>query len=533
MFRQSCAFRFINLLLLIAGSLCNKPKEYYFTEHYSSSTLGLLKLLDLENKFIAEVKAYGDILEDKLQKLESFLKTHKSILPSNFTQRESHVSNPILAFALVRRLREDWIVLQEFLPAIAGGDQLETLTTIVRQKPTLDDMMEALIGMDRIELTYGLKSMDIANGRLQDKQFRHGLSQRDCLKIGNYNYMMRNFSKAALWYRIVLKTKLEPNSQTYIEVLGKCTEGLRIKFARALQQHGSPLRNSIELQKEVDEVFANTSSIDLEEYVRAQLAGDEQKFISEQDALLPAATSHDLGCRGQFPKQTDLSCSYNFLNTPFLRLAPFKMEELNRDPHIVMYHNVLSDLEVEEMKDLSVDMENGLSGPIRENQTESLDIVARATRLTVPSPLRERINHRMTDMTGMDLSEFPELLISNYGLGTYFQPHHDSIYGGRLTEKDLNEHGDRMASIVIYAGDVEYGGFTVFPDIQVSVAPKKGSSLVWYNLFDDGTPDKRALHSVCPVVVGSRWTITKWLHVVPQMFIRRCSLGPSQAFRVF
>ncbi|XP_017139643.1 prolyl 4-hydroxylase subunit alpha-1-like [Drosophila miranda] len=54
------------------------------------------------------------------------------------------------------------------------------------------------------------------------------------------------------------------------------------------------------------------------------------------------------GCRGfsreQSPKA--LHCCYNFTTTPFLRLAPLKMELLGEHPYVVVYHDVLSDSEI-------------------------------------------------------------------------------------------------------------------------------------------------------------------------------------------
>lgn len=282
---------------------------------------------------------------------------------------------------------------------------------------------------------------------------------------------------------------------------------------------------------EVDKVIAKTSSIDQEYYVREQLAEDTQKLIDEKMILQPEATSSNLGCRGKFSKATNLSCRYNYTTSPFLRLAPLKLEEISRDPYIVMYHNVLSDREIDEMRNLTVDMDNGLSIPLRRNLTKVPEIIARTKVLQEPSPFRDRIRKRIEDMTGFDLHELPGLLLINYGMGTRFQPHYDFADGDRVRVEDLGGFGDRLASVIIYvsvhdprfqpyallnfflrqASDVELGGFTVFPDIQISVRPQKGNALMWYNIFDDETPDFRSLHSVCPVIAGSRWS-KSWLY---------------------
>lgn len=62
-------------------------------------------------------------------------------------------------------------------------------------------------------------------------------------------------------------------------------------------------------------------------------------------------------CRGDItptPKQlAPLRCRYLTNNLPFLKIAPFKLEEVALEPYIVVYHDVMSDKEIEIVKELS------------------------------------------------------------------------------------------------------------------------------------------------------------------------------------
>lgn len=54
--------------------------------------------------------------------------------------------------------------------------------------------------------------------------------------------------------------------------------------------------------------------------------------------------------------------------------------------------------------------------------------------------------------------------------------------------------------------DVEFGGATVFPCLNVSVPAKKGTALIWYNLKLSGAYETRSLHGGCPVLKGFKWS---------------------------
>lgn len=46
------------------------------------------------------------------------------------------------------------------------------MTELLAKAPTEHDMEESLVGINRIELTYDLSAIHIAEGRLQGKQFK-------------------------------------------------------------------------------------------------------------------------------------------------------------------------------------------------------------------------------------------------------------------------------------------------------------------------------------------------------------------------
>lgn len=71
-----------------------------------------------------------------------------------------------------------------------------------------------------------------------------------------------------------------------------------------------------------------------------------------------------------------------------------------------------------------------------------------------------------------------------------------------------------MFTFFIYLSDVEEGGETRFPYLNISVHPKKGRALLWPSV-KDAEPinmDTRTQHEARPVIRGTKYAGNFWLH---------------------
>lgn len=62
----------------------------------------------------------------------------------------------------------------------------------------------------------------------------------------------------------------------------------------------------------------------------------------------------------------------------------------------------------------------------------------------------------------------------------------------------------------MYLKDVAEGGETVFPQLGLSVTPKKGLALVWNSMSKDGKCDPTSIHNAAEVVEGQKYILQRW-----------------------
>lgn len=72
---------------------------------------------------------------------------------------------------------------------------------------------------------------------------------------------------------------------------------------------------------------------------------------------LPERDLYEMLCRGEVTlpveEASQLRCMYVNNNIPFLKIAPFKVEEAYLKPKIVIFHDVLYDTEMETIKKMA------------------------------------------------------------------------------------------------------------------------------------------------------------------------------------
>lgn len=126
------------------------------------------------------------------------------------------------------------------------------------------------------------------------------------------------------------------------------------------------------------------------------------------------------------------------------------------------------------------------------------------------------VEDRISLLTGIPVEHGEPTQIQRYEVGQEYRPHFDYFDPNQPGSQDcMRVGGQRILTVVIYLSDVDAGGETIFPSLNLSVKPMRGSAVLFENASMDGTVDPRTLHGGAPVIKGTKWIATKWIRQRP------------------
>ena len=123
-----------------------------------------------------------------------------------------------------------------------------------------------------------------------------------------------------------------------------------------------------------------------------------------------------------------------------------------------------------------------------------------------------RLDRRIAEVMHWPIENGEGIQILRYGVGGEYKTHFDYFPPSDSgSQAHLAKGGQRVSTLVMYLNDVGAGGETVFPHLNLSVVPKKGSAVYFEYCNSRGQVDARTLHGGLPVTAGEKWIATKWM----------------------
>ncbi|XP_076037041.1 prolyl 4-hydroxylase subunit alpha-1-like [Oratosquilla oratoria] len=503
-----------------------------------TSTQDLRTTFHLEQSVVRALKDYMAKTEATLGRIRRYLQEYESVVPavgddggaSDDSLQERAVDdaahNPLHAFHLMKRLTVDWqhIFRELQQPNVQGVLDAARMSPV--PLPSEEDLHGAAQALVRLQDVYNLNISRLVRGELWGIQGTAELTAQDCLYMGKHSFNLGLYSRSLEWFDQAYQLAGLEGNRTI-------TQGQVVQFLNAANQAlETATGGRVHFQ-----LGGTLTSTEDDSRGSSYTLGDKMQPFDE-------IRNFQALCRG-LQLQDDayvktLTCWYDDREVPYLRLMPVRVERQHHDPELLVFHQVLSEEEVEMIKTLAKPLlaRAMVQGKQGKGHTTSSTRTSKVAWLDdTRHPIIGRIGHRVSLLTGLSTDvtrDDAELLqVSNYGIGGHYNPHHDYLHYGKTPEElnNINPRdlmmGDRTATFMFYLSDVTLGGATAFPRIGAAVWPRKGSAAFWHNIRKNGEGDTRTLHGACPVLQGSKWVSNKWIRSRGQVFTRPCDLNPE------
>lgn len=186
---------------------------------------------------------------------------------------------------------------------------------------------------------------------------------------------------------------------------------------------------------------------------------------------------------------------------------------INEDPQVCIFENFLSALEVEQLlaaassKLKRAQVSADTQGVTSDGRTGSNCWIPHGYNGVI-----QGLSERVAEVLGLPLENAESLQVVHYREGQEYAPHFDAW--DAATERGrrcMLRGGQRLVTCLLYLNDVEQGGSTCFPELDLEVRAKRGRMLLFHNCHTGSTVRHPAsLHGGMPVIAGEKWACNFW-----------------------
>lgn len=269
---------------------------------------------------------------------------------------------------MIKRATSDLQLIENRFPK----ESQEFLSNIRHFLPDRNDLLGAVEGLLRLQFFYKLKTKDFANGIIDGELTRPSLSLHDLFVIGEEALRIEGKEIFAMEYLELVREGLREGLDVDSEINEK---NLLLDLISIYKKFGFHSKG-LEILEELTSKYAETARDRYFTYLKKLFLGKVGKrdtqtidvdpfsdsfahdgtFSDSKDRILTAKV-----CRGELIKtsreSSKLRCRYLSTNS-FTSLARFKVEEVNLSPYMILFVDIVSDEEMEFLKQQSKSKQN-------------------------------------------------------------------------------------------------------------------------------------------------------------------------------
>ncbi|XP_050693506.1 prolyl 4-hydroxylase subunit alpha-1-like [Eriocheir sinensis] len=512
-----------------------------------TSWMQLEELWHAEYKTVEQIRAISQPVAELSDALQRYIVSWEGLVEdSNSGPLHLASEDPAAGLSLLRHVAEGWTQVDDALFKVKHIlHHIEHLASRVDREvlPNAADVAAASEAVARLAHVYGVNATALAaGGRLvlqavtghDHHHHHHLLSVNDLTSVGlvavnkgfldvGVQFLQVAKARAAASQQARLSSLLATAVRVHDHVLA--LRGPRtLTHATAPTPHGSPREEHGAGAEEAGVVLGV-------DYLRRHA---NASWMLERRPLLERLQVERL-CRGEdlrAPHVTSrLRCRYASGGSSWLSLAPLKVEQASLDPYIAVVYEVVSRRDAAHLRDRTRSRLHTQHCPVGDphaaSPVTSWSHECASVRETEEAAVAG-VGRRLGHLLGVSLDDAASepYMVVNHGLGGEYGAHRDTHGPSRTPPQP--EVGERLATVLTHLQAPAQGGRTVFPWVGVGVGGTDGAALVWWNLLASHEHDFLIRRADCPVVLGHKTVLTKWVGYAAQWKRLPCPADPSR-----
>lgn len=188
------------------------------------------------------------------------------------------------------------------------------------------------------------------------------------------------------------------------------------------------------------------------------------------------------------------------------------IENINDDNYdIIIIDNFLSDNECDELIEYANNHQLITSETLGDNGNVTSDY-RKSEQIWITDEqhqIAKKISDFCEHILNLPKKNMEFLQLVKYDVSGYFKEHYDA----EPDKTKNNNVKDRAHTFMVYLNNVEEGGETRFPNLDLNCKPKKGTAIYFKTLLSDGVLLKKSLHQGMPIIQGEKYIVNKWIHL--------------------
>ncbi len=202
------------------------------------------------------------------------------------------------------------------------------------------------------------------------------------------------------------------------------------------------------------------------------------------------------------------------------------MTVLHEDPHVLVKENFISSDDCNHFINIC---KNRLKNALVSNNQKGMVSAGRSGKNCWLNHDHDsvtiKVAERISKIVDIPLSHAEIFQVIYYDETQEYRSHYDGWLhnNSEKSNRCMKYGGQRIVTALCYLNDVEEGGCTGFPRLNIEVSPQKGKLLIFHNVIEGsgketGRSERHPLseHAGRPVIKGHKWAFNLWFRETPK-----------------